>query len=435
VARSLAGTRIRERRKSLKITQAALAKQVAISPSYLNLIEHNRRGIAGRTLLALADALKIEARTLSDGADSALIETLTQAASSAAFASADLHRIEEFVGRFPALAELMQTLVQRNRKLDIDILALTDRLANDPYFAEAIHLMLSNITAIRSTAEILRDGGQMTADQYKRFTDNLVTESERMSTTAIDVLDYFEPASGLDPKQVEHDPFDRLLRSRGNFLEEMERPDADPVRFAEEFARDNDLHGLDTSRLEIGLQHYRNMSVRVPLATFESLGAKLAFDPLQIAMDQGLDVGDVLWRLAHMPENDDQPKFGLLEIDGSGAVVFVKELASFSLPHVGRACPMWPIYRALSAPNQPIQSFIELPSGDRFLTVSVARYVQPSMAGLPGLTRARMLITPHYRQILSSAQISTTPKLAAGTSCPMCPRNNCVARRSDYLLA
>ncbi|CAN0531036.1 unnamed protein product, partial [Scytosiphon promiscuus] len=54
MSRSLIGTRIRERRRTRKVTQTALAAQVGISASYLNLIEHNRRGIAGKTLLSLA---------------------------------------------------------------------------------------------------------------------------------------------------------------------------------------------------------------------------------------------------------------------------------------------------------------------------------------------------------------------------------------------
>ena len=40
---TLTGTRIREKRTVQNIRQADLAREVGISPSYLNLIEHNRR--------------------------------------------------------------------------------------------------------------------------------------------------------------------------------------------------------------------------------------------------------------------------------------------------------------------------------------------------------------------------------------------------------
>ena len=79
---SLIGPRIRERRRARKVSQAALAKDVGISASYLNLIEHNKRGIAGRTLNAIARELQMAPAELSEGADAGLIETLTEAAPS-----------------------------------------------------------------------------------------------------------------------------------------------------------------------------------------------------------------------------------------------------------------------------------------------------------------------------------------------------------------
>ena len=45
---ALAGTRIRERRIMTGLKQADLARNLGISASYLNLIEHNRRRIGGK---------------------------------------------------------------------------------------------------------------------------------------------------------------------------------------------------------------------------------------------------------------------------------------------------------------------------------------------------------------------------------------------------
>ena len=56
----LIGSRIREKRIQLRIRQSKLAQTVGISPSYLNLIEHNRRRIGGKLLSDLADTLMID---------------------------------------------------------------------------------------------------------------------------------------------------------------------------------------------------------------------------------------------------------------------------------------------------------------------------------------------------------------------------------------
>src|SRR6056297_484007 len=77
------GTRIRERRVMSGIRQTDLARQAGISPSYLNLIEHNRRRIAGKTLNRLADVLGVAPGLLSEGAEATLISALREAAARA----------------------------------------------------------------------------------------------------------------------------------------------------------------------------------------------------------------------------------------------------------------------------------------------------------------------------------------------------------------
>ena len=69
----LTGSRIRERRTIAGLRQADLARQVGISASYLNLIEHNRRKIGGKLLLEIARALKVEPQVILEGAEAALI--------------------------------------------------------------------------------------------------------------------------------------------------------------------------------------------------------------------------------------------------------------------------------------------------------------------------------------------------------------------------
>jgi transcriptional regulator with XRE-family HTH domain len=79
----LTGTRIRDRRLLIGMKQSALAEAAGISPSYLNLIEHNRRRIGGKLLIGLARALGVEPGVLSDGADATIHDTLRAAADGA----------------------------------------------------------------------------------------------------------------------------------------------------------------------------------------------------------------------------------------------------------------------------------------------------------------------------------------------------------------
>ena len=66
IERVLTGTRVRNRRLDLGLRQSHVAKEIGISGSYLNLIEHNRRRIGATLLGDLARVLEIDAGLLED---------------------------------------------------------------------------------------------------------------------------------------------------------------------------------------------------------------------------------------------------------------------------------------------------------------------------------------------------------------------------------
>ena len=125
---SLAGSRIREARRRTGLTQAALAKKAGISPSYLNLIEHNRRRIGGRVLNAIAAALGTRASDLAEGSSPTIIADLQAAAAEHPGSPADPDTAEALAGRFPAWAEFVLTLNRQVRDQHAVIRALSDRI-------------------------------------------------------------------------------------------------------------------------------------------------------------------------------------------------------------------------------------------------------------------------------------------------------------------
>ena len=149
----LTGSRIRERRIDLGMRQARLAEACGISPSYLNLIEHNRRRIGGKLLNAIAEVLGVEAATLSEGADTGLIDALSNAAAEGIEAGPETDRSEELAGRFPGWARLLALQASRIGSLERTVEALNDRLSHDPHLAAALHDILSAATSIRSSSD------------------------------------------------------------------------------------------------------------------------------------------------------------------------------------------------------------------------------------------------------------------------------------------
>ena len=64
---SIVGLKIRETRRAMGLSQSDLARQMGISPAYLNLIEFSKRRIGGRLLKRAADCLHLPLSEL-DGA-------------------------------------------------------------------------------------------------------------------------------------------------------------------------------------------------------------------------------------------------------------------------------------------------------------------------------------------------------------------------------
>ena len=210
MASTLLGTRIRENRKAMRLSQKDLAATAGVSASYLNLIEHNKRGIAGKTLHAIARALEIDPSELSEGMNQALLDRVRTAAMRNAQIKTEGDRLEEFAARFPGFARLIARQSDQIEIRDEEFAILSDQLKHDPYFAEAMHLLLSNITTIRATSDILASSPDMPQNTAQRFINNLASEAAKLSKTAEEIFDHFEPSADEQVTSLDTSAFEVL---------------------------------------------------------------------------------------------------------------------------------------------------------------------------------------------------------------------------------
>lgn len=194
--RSLVGPRIRERRKSLGMTQAGLAAQVGISPSYLNLIESDRRRIGGALLMQLSQALGLASAELDGATERRLVADLAEVAGEPALAAfrLDPDAAAEAAGRHPELARALVWLHRAWLDRGRVVTALSDRLNQDPFLGDAVHGLLSRVAAIRSCAEILDGGDDLAPVERARFSTIVREESERLGDLAQALAAYFDQA-------------------------------------------------------------------------------------------------------------------------------------------------------------------------------------------------------------------------------------------------
>lgn len=209
------GLRIRERRRELGIRQNALAARIGVSAAYLNLIESNKRGIGGALLTAIGAELGLTLDQLDGSAERRLRETLEEMAATPELRvdAAPPAGAEELIARAPAWARLAARSYRKWRDAAEEVEAIADRLSHDPALSAAVHAMLTEVTALRSTSEILAEGGEIDAGQRARFEQIMFDQSSRLAESGGALAAYFDQTAETRRRRTPHIDAEEALAS------------------------------------------------------------------------------------------------------------------------------------------------------------------------------------------------------------------------------
>lgn len=430
--RSMAGARIRETRMRKGIRQSELAQRVGISASYMNLIEHNRRRIAGKTLLKLAEALDVEPTVLSEGAEAALIAGLREAASRREGQGAELDRAEEFASRFPGWARVLANFARDKETLEREVQILSDRLTHDPHLATTLHEVISSVTAIRSTASILAETRELEPEWQTRFHRNIDEDSRRLAEGAETLKRYLEaaPDTGAEIRSPQ-DELHAFFTDHGFRFPELEDENADDAGIDTLVAESRNLNsGAACALARDALREYHADAMRLPLRPVLDAIARHGLAPDRLADMFGVDLACVFRRLAVLPEKQVGP-VGLVICDGSGTLGFRKPIAGFDVPSAASACTLWPLFQVMGQPHTPLDiRLLQAGRGREVVrAMAVAGVDAPARLNRPALIRAHMLIVPD-----AAGPADARPR-DVGVSCRICPLPECPARREPSITA
>lgn len=186
------GLKISSRRRSLGVSQAALARRVGISASYLNLIERNKRHVGGSLLIRLAEELAVDLAELSGDSEHRLIAELEEAFADPILAGIATPEARDLVAQQPAAAQAIARLRRAYVGATANADSYADRLRTDPLLAQLLHRILSGITAVRSSAEILEDVTDLDEAERRRFVETITRETRRLTDVARGLIGQFE---------------------------------------------------------------------------------------------------------------------------------------------------------------------------------------------------------------------------------------------------
>ena len=292
-------------------------------------------------------------------------------------------------------------------------------MAADPaisrHLSASLHEMLTAVASVRSTAGILAETEDIAPEWRAKFHANLHEDSERLAAGAEALVAF------LDGAGKEHD------RGSASPQEEVEEWAAAADWQADRLAgRVGHLaSGAARAMAAVWLAETQADAAALPEPAFRAALEQVGAEPLLLAARFGCSPMATFRRIALLAGSG----AGLVVCDGSGTMIFRKPLPGFALPRFGAACPLWPLFQALTQPMQPIEARVRLPGagGRRFLTRAFSEPYFPMGFGGPVLTRAAMLIFPDDAAPLASTR-------TVGTSCRICPENACPARREPSIL-
>src|SRR5216684_2148197 len=145
------GTKVRSIRRREHLTQTDLAAKLEISPSYLNLIEHNQRPLPAHLLVKVAQVLKVDLDSFADDDHSRLAGDLQEAFGDPMFeehplTTGDMRELSEH----PATARAVLALYQAYRSTVESTRALASKVydGNDFHGIDPAHLPSEEVSDV-----------------------------------------------------------------------------------------------------------------------------------------------------------------------------------------------------------------------------------------------------------------------------------------------
>jgi XRE family transcriptional regulator, fatty acid utilization regulator len=443
----LAGGRVRKLRTELGLSQSAMAAEIGISASYLNLVERNERPLTAQLLIKLSETYAIDPSAFAQEEEQRSVTALEEVFADPLFQSAPVPRseIRSMAESAPGMAEAVKRIYRAYvevREFESGNIPTGDRdepTAGDPVEATRAFLEQNNnyFQALDEKAE--RIAGEMSGALFPAISERLASRHNvRVEVTPIEamrqVLRHYDRhrrklmiselfgGSG----RAFHAAFHLGLVEANEELDVLSAklgPEASPVR---KLGR-------------IMLANYFAAALIMPYQKFAEAADALAYDLDILGARFSASFEQVAHRLTTLarPSQRKVPFF-LIRVDNAGNVSKRFSSGAFPFARFGGTCARWNIHGAFRTPGRIERQIVEMPDRSRWFTIArtVERRAVPwgdaeaqFVVGLGcELKHAHRLV---YSRGLDLKAPEPTP---IGINCRLCERPDCAQRAAPPLM-
>ncbi|MFI9721130.1 short-chain fatty acyl-CoA regulator family protein [Streptomyces sp. NPDC052396] len=441
MSKTYAGTRLRRLREDRRMSQAELARVLAISPSYLNQMEHDSRPLTVPVLLRLTEAFGVDPGFFSERDTSRLVADLREAlADEVADARVSASELSELAHRLPGVGEVLLRLSRRNQELSERLAQAADGrgAGSGPATARTPHEEIREFFYRRQN--YLHDADIAAEELAQRIG---IRPGEVRQALAAQLAGQHGVRITADGDRPHHyDPQTRTLH-----LSPRLRPGQQAFRMATQLAllaygdelsrhagEDFDETSPAWKLARIGVANYFAAALILPYRDFHAAAEDVRYDIERLTDRFGLGYETVCHRLSTLqrPRLRGVP-FSFVRVDRAGNMSKRQSATGFHFSRAGGTCPLWNVYEAFAAPGRIHVQIAAMPDGQRYLWT--ARTVTRSRGGWgePGKTFAIGLGCEirHASRLVYSDGLDLANASAAtpiGMGCRVCERLDCPQR-------
>ena len=447
----LVGPRIRRLRRTLGLTQAQMAEDLGVSPSYVNLIESNQRPISARLLLTLARVYDIDIGEVSSTGDARIMAELSEILHDPVMDLDSVPRteVENLVNASPEIARAFVRLHSKYRALAMRTYSDANPLS-DREKVEVLEASLRSVEAVREFISAhnnffpaLDDAAAALAAELTLHTDEpniamtrrlnekhglrvRIVPSEYMS----DQLRFFDRHKrGIDLSEVLPQSGRRFqIAFQLGMLECRELIDA-LVREAGLPEGDRDAVGI----ARVSLANYFAAALLMPYDRFLKECEKTKYDVQLLSHRFGTSYEQTAHRLTTLQKPDARGiPFFFVRMDNAGNVSKRMSSGRFHFSKFGGACPLWNIHECFETPDKIRTQIIQMPDDTTYFSIARTISRPEGPYGQPG---ARLAIglgceIAYARRLVYAREYNLEALQPAriGVNCYLCDRQNCPSR-------
>ncbi len=448
--KAMLGHKVRRLRQENNLTQIDMAETLEISPSYLNLIEHNQRPLTVPLLFRLGQAFEIDLKDFAEDEDARLAAGLREVFSDPLFEGQSPREgeIRELAAVSPTAAEAVLQMYDAYRVQREDLQSMAQRLA-DPDTAQSLDFQTDPVEEVRELYQQHNNHFpdlELAAQQL--WEDANLSAEELFSG----LTTYLKEVRGIDTRVMPMDVMQDTLRRYDHHRRRVLLSETLPIsgrnfqvsaqiallgqrELIKKIIAGAQLSSPEAERLAtIGLAGYFAGAVQMPYDRFLESAREFRYDIELLQARFSVSFEQVCHRLTTMQRSGARGiPFFFIRVDHAGNVSKRLSGAGFNFARFGGTCPRWIVHDTFRTPGRIYTQVTAMSDSTTFL--NIAKTVDPMTTGHhsqgPQLAIAVGCEAKHAKQLVYGDDLDVEDETKAtpiGVSCRVCERMECNQR-------